>query len=141
MALQMKAKTGIIIRGSRGKREVKDSVIQFAKWLRKKYEFPIKVAVYLLPGKSFTTIDGDEVVASFRWFNINENPRIRLSTGDYSTLCKEFGKAGAIESILISLARQIIRYQNWCRTGKCTDDGVKRKSYKMIDAYFEAAQK
>ncbi len=133
----MRTKTGIIIRGSRGRRDVKDPVIQFAKWLRKKHEFPIRVTVYLLPGESFTTINGDEVVASFRWSSKSKPPYIRLATGDYSALCKQRGKAGALESILLSLARQIIRYQNWCKTGKCVDTGIKSKSYEMIDEYLK----
>ncbi|MFA5260043.1 MAG: hypothetical protein WC450_02315 [Candidatus Omnitrophota bacterium] len=133
----MKTRTGIRIKGERGNKEVRNAVILFAKWLRKNYEFPVRVPVYLLPSATFTTMDGEEVVASFRWFGKHDEPHIRLATGDYLDLCKKFGKEGAIESILLSFARQIVRYQNWCKTGKCTDHGVKSKSYKMVDEYFE----
>ena len=131
-------KTGIVLRGSRGRKDVKIHVLEFAKWLRKTQDFPVRVSIYLLPGDSFVTVDGDTVVASFRWFSTKRNPYIRLATGDYPSLCKEMGRDGAIESILISLARQIVRYQNWCRSGKCTDHGVKQRSYEMVDNFYES---
>jgi hypothetical protein len=137
----MKLRTGLQIRGNRGNKEVKKAVVLFAKWLRKKYEFPIRVAVYLLPGEIFTTLDGKKVVASFRWPDKGDAVCIRLATGDFFDLCNEMGKDEAVESVLLSFARQIVRYQNWCKTGKCTDQGVSRRSNKMLEEYCKSTEK
>ncbi|MCP4265642.1 MAG: hypothetical protein GY777_08720 [Candidatus Brocadiaceae bacterium] len=126
------------LRASRGNKEAKESIKHFTKWLRKNYDFPVPLSVNLLPAETFITMNGDEVVGSFRWFDDDRKPYIRLATGDYPDLCEELGEEAAIDSVLETYARQIIRYQNWCKTGKCTDRGVNTKSTKMLQKYKEA---
>ena len=125
----------LTLRTQRGLPESREPIKKFTKWLRKNYDFPVELSVNLLPGESFSTKDGDQVVGSFRWFDDNQKPYIRLATGDYLDLCDKLGKEKATYSILETYARQFIRYQNWCKTGKCTDNGVKAKSETMIENY------
>jgi len=134
-------RTGLRICGARGNKQVKNSVIRFAEWLRKESDFPIRVAVYLLPGKNFITVDGHRVVASFRWLGRRDEPYIRLVTGDYPDLRAEHGRDIALKMILESLARQIIRYQNWVKTKKVTEHGVDRKGRGLVDHYASFSKK
>jgi hypothetical protein len=131
-------RTGLRVCGQRGNKEVKKSILRFAKWLRQEYEFPIRVPVYLLPGETFLTVDGESCVASFfaPW-NRNEEPYIRLATGDYQGLKRKYGKHAALGMNIESMARQIVRYQNWVRTGKLSDRGVHKKGRQLIEKYLE----
>ena|SRR6478735_1982351 len=130
-------RVGLRICGQRGNSEVKRYILQFAKWLRTECEFPIRVPVYLLPGETFLTIDGKRCVASFfaPWERTDE-PYIRLATGDYPALKKEHGKKVALRMNIESMARQIIRYQNWVRTGKLSDRGVTKKGEQLVEKYL-----
>jgi len=127
----------LILRTKRGVLEAKEPIKRFTKWLRKNYDFPVQLSVNLLPGETFTTMEGKQVVGSFRWFEDGRNPYIRLATGDYLDLCEELGKEDAALSVLETYARQFIRYQNWCKNGKCTDHGVNKKSKTMIENYIK----
>jgi hypothetical protein len=130
-------RTGLRICGHRGNREVKESILQFANWLRATYEFPVRVPVYLLPGESFLTVHGERCVASFfaPWDRMEE-PYIRVATGDYSKLKKKHGKYNALCMNMESMARQIVRYQNWVRTGRLSDRGAAKKGKRMVEQYL-----
>lgn len=56
---------GLRICGKRGEPEVRDALIRYAHWLRTKYEFPMRVPVYLLSGKGVMTSEGHLSTASF----------------------------------------------------------------------------
>lgn len=58
-------RTGLRIKGAHGNPIVKDALVKYAKWLRKRYEFPVRVPVYLFPGDYIITSDYDEVAASY----------------------------------------------------------------------------
>lgn len=125
----------LTLRPHRGLQEVKQPIKEFTKWLGANYDFPVQLSVNLLPGETFITKYDDEVVGSFRWFEDHRKPYIRLATGDFLDLCEQLGKEEIILSVLETYARQFIRYQNWCKTGKCTDRGISSKSKTMIQNY------
>lgn len=134
--LEIGMRTGLRICGARGHPEVRESYIRFARWIRKQYEFPIRVPVYLLPGEDFVTVEGERAVASFfgPW-DRNEEPYIRVATGDYEQLMTDHGKDAALAVMIDSLIRQIIRYHHWVRTGEIPKRVDGRKADRIISQY------
>ena len=129
-------RTGIRIVGHRGHPEVKDALIRFAKWLRKNYEFPIRVPVYLRPERELTNMHGEKCSASFfaPWDNTVE-PYIRIATGDYQDEKLKHGRDNALASFLVSLAHEIIHYQQWLKDNEFHERGVAVKALNIVDKY------
>lgn len=115
---------------------MKDAIVRFARWLRRTYEFPVRVPVYLFPSEVIITMHGDEASASFfaPW-DRTEEPFIRLATGDYPKLKKDYGRNDALAAFLHSLAHETVHYHQWISTGEVTERGVIRKATKMVDEY------
>lgn len=133
---------GLRIRGRRGNPAVRSAVLRFAKWLRLHYDFPMRVPVYLLPGEHFTTIEGKKSVASFFYpHDRTEEPYIRLATGDYNKLRKQYGRDDALAMTLESMARQVIRYQDWVFKGKLNDKTRGERAKRIMNAYSKAVDR
>src|SRR5882724_12034983 len=58
-------RTGLRLRAARGHPEVQAVVRPFVRWLRERYEFPVRVPVYLSPAPQVRTVHGDWCSASF----------------------------------------------------------------------------
>lgn len=134
-------RTGIRICGARGHPEVRKSYIRFARWIRKEYDFPIRVPVYLLPGEEFVTVEDERAVASFfgPW-DRDEEPYIRVATGDYEQLKIDRGRDAALAAMIDSLIRQIIRYHHWVRTGDIPTRVDGRKADRILSRYSEVVE-
>ena len=127
---------GIRIRGSRGNPHVRAALIRFARWLRREYEFPIRVPVYLFPSEQIVTMHGHRVSASFfAPFNRNVEPFIRIATGDYPQLHRQLGRDNALAAFLQSLAHELVHYQQWVATGETSERGVIRRAERIVERY------
>ena len=130
------SRTGIRIRGARGHPEVRVALIRFARWLRQEYEFPIRVPVYLFPSEQIITMYGDRVSASFFAPNDrDEEPFIRIATGDYAQLKKQRGRDNALAAFLHSFAHELVHYQQWVATSEVSERGATRRARRIVDRY------
>lgn len=129
-------RSGIRIRGARGHPEVRDALVRYAVWLRRQYEFPIRVPVYLSPREAIVTMHGHKVSASFfaPW-NQREEPYIRLATGDYPALKRECGRDDALAAFINSLSHEVVHYQQWVETGEVWERGVGVRATGMLRRY------
>ena len=111
-------------------------MIRFARWLRKHYEFPIRVPVYLHAALQLTTRDGESGSAAFfaPW-DRHVEPYIRVATGDYPSLKKTLGRDDALAAIICSVAHEVVHYQQWIATGDIWENGVGRKAVAMLRRY------
>ena len=115
---------------------VRRCLLRYGVWLRRNYAFPIQVSVYLLPGASFTTSDGEQAEASFfAPDSPREEPFIRLATGDYAELQKKLGRDNALACYIGALSRQLIHYQVWLQTGNFATAAELRKGNLMLRRY------
>jgi hypothetical protein len=115
---------------------VRAALIRFARWLRREFEFPIRVPVYLFPSEHIVTMHGDLVSASFfAPFNRSVEPFIRIATGDYPQLSKELGRDNALAAFLQSLAHELVHYQQWVATGETSERGVTRRAQRIVERY------
>ena len=124
------------MRGSRGHPEVSGALIRYAQWLRRHYEFPIRVPVYLSPHEELVTMHGQIASASFfaPWDRKVE-PCIRIATGDYRALKRERGRDNALASFIVSLSHEIVHYRQWVETGDIWERGVGVKARGMLRRY------
>ena len=129
-------RSGLRIRGARGHPEVRGAYVRYAKWLRKNYEFPIRCPVYLYPSDMLLTRDGKLASAIFFGpYDRNEEPNIRIATGDYPDLERADGRDNALASYIHSFSHEIVHYIQWCETGNATERGVERKADSMLRRY------
>lgn len=111
---------------------------RFAKWLRQEFDFPIRVPVYLNPHRHHITVEGEEASASFfAPFDPNVEPYIRIATGEYEDFVAEKGRNNALASHIISLAHEIIHYQQWLVDGNTSEEGIEEEAVAMMHRYAE----
>lgn len=127
---------GLRIRGSRGHPVVRRSLIRFARWLRGEYDFPVRLPVYLYEGDHVVTMHGENVSASFfAPCRRDDEPFIRIATGDYSTLARQVGRDNALAAFLCSMAHEVVHYQQWIATGDTCERGVRVKARAIVRRY------
>lgn len=109
--------------------EVKRACKEFCKWLRTEYYFPVRIPVYIKSSEKIKAQDGDLVSGTFLGpFNLNEEPYIRISTGDYEKLLEKRGKNNALAAILTSIAHELTHYFQWINGIKLTERGEERQA-------------
>src|SRR5678816_1229711 len=107
-------RSGLRIRATRGHPEVRAVILPFARWLRRQHAFPVRVPVYLSAAPQIVTMHGEPVSASFfaPWSRRVE-PYVRIATGDFPTLMRRWGRNRAAVSHLVSLAHEVLHYEQW----------------------------
>ncbi|MCI8589340.1 MAG: hypothetical protein HFE77_01285 [Clostridiales bacterium] len=131
---------GIYLRFSKGvNKELRSAILDFVKWVRQTYIFPVKVIAYIKASQFI--INGqtkEQVVASiFLPFDQEVSPYIRLATGDYEELIEELDVFSAKCATLASLAHEITHYYQWIKDLPLdetqADRLARKKVYKYID--------
>ena len=114
---------------------VKSSILEFAKWLRHYYFFPIRVPVYIKASATIRALDGDLVSATFfEPFDRTVEPYIRVATGDYEELVQEVGKEAAHFVILETIAHELTHYFQWINNVQLTEIGYERQASRHAHA-------
>ena len=122
--------------------EVKTSIQNMVNWLRKKYVFPIRIHVYVKKGLLIKARDGDMVEDLFFWPDCRDDePYIKIATGDYFEYVDEVGKDEAILPILRSLLQELTHYFQWLNGMEFNSDTLPRQArryaIKILDEYLE----
>jgi hypothetical protein len=140
--MRNKRRSGLRIKDQGGAPEVKAALIRFARWLRQRYSFPIRVPVYLYAVDQLRTMDGKEGSAIFfaPWDRRVE-PYIRIATGDFSKMRVEHGRDHALAAYIGSLAHEVIHYQQWIATGATSEFGVRRKARALVLQYSKTVDR
>lgn len=73
-------------------------------------------------------------------YNKNEEPYIRMATGDFEELVSERGEENAIYAILECMAHEIIRYRQWLENpdmdAEKAETEAERESTNLVDEYL-----
>ncbi|MBK5491355.1 hypothetical protein JFT95_29105 [Bacillus sp. TH17] len=125
--------------------EVRRAIKEFCKWLRQEYFFPIRVPIYVKSACKIKAIDGKLVYGTFfEPFNRNDEPYIRISTGDYYDTLEKNGKDNALGSYLVTIAHELTHYFQWINDINLTKIGYERQattySGYIIDEYKETRE-
>ncbi|CJC72006.1 Uncharacterised protein [Streptococcus pneumoniae] len=90
-------------------------------------------------------MDGELVYGTFfEPFNRNDEPYIRISTGDYYETLKKNGKDDALGYYLVTIAHELTHYFQWINDINLTKIGYERQattySGYIIDEYKETRE-
>ncbi|UNL86624.1 DUF2750 domain-containing protein [Priestia koreensis] len=134
----MKHRIGLRIRSEKGvHEEVRKACLAFANWLRWQMEFPMRVVVYLKKKEQIRS-NGEWVSASFfAPFSLEEEPYMRIATGDYPQLIEELGREDALLAILISFAHEIIHYQQWLDGREFSEQEAEEQGERLVYDYCD----
>lgn len=109
--------------------EVRRACIEFGHWLRREFCFPLRVTIYFKSDPFIKAYDGEDVSATFfEPFSKNREPYIRIATGDYHKMLKEWGKDNALAAILGSIAHELTHYFQWLNNVNLTDSGSEKQA-------------
>jgi hypothetical protein len=109
--------------------EVKRSCIEFAKWIRKQYYFPIRVPVYFKLSRRIKCQDGDLVPGKiYLPFDKSFEPYITLATGDIDELRQELGEDNALGAIMGSMVHELTHYFQWVNDISLSDIQAERQA-------------
>lgn len=134
-------RTGLRITSMKGiNPEVRRACLEFIKWLRTQMDFPIRVVIYLKRDYRIKNKDTKESVTAtfFAPYTHDEEPYIRIATGDYDELLNEIGKDNALFSYLHSIAHEIVHYKQWLIDPMCefSEEEADLKAERLIDKYI-----
>ena len=118
----MTVRKGLRIRINKSNAEIANHFKLFAAWLRKHYDFPIRLPVYLSDKKYVVDKEGESCVSIFfAPYDNQVEPYIKIATGDFQDLVEERGKESAVFDILFSFALDIKKYQKWLASNSTVD--------------------
>ena len=86
-----------------------------------------------------TTVDGLRAVATFfaPW-DREQEPYIRIATGDHDDIESECGRDDALAEYIDSLSHEIVHYLQWVETGETWERGVSVRATAMLRKYGQA---
>lgn len=118
--------------------EIKQSIYILGKWMRRRFEFPIRVVVYLKEEKGIISSTGEEVSATFfAPYQKSEEPYIKIATGDYEEMVRTCDEGFAIYPYLVSMAHEIVHYQQWLDDRPFDEEEAERESERIVDNFIE----
>ncbi len=135
-------RTGLRIRCLKGvDPEVRRACIEFGKWLRQNYNFPIRVVIYLKPDYQIKNQEGEMVSATFfAPYCKEEEPFIKISTGDYDELVTKWGEDDALAAYLNSIAHEIIHYIQWLDDRPLSEREANTKGKQIVRKYAQTRE-
>ncbi|RJG22784.1 hypothetical protein [Paenibacillus thiaminolyticus] len=135
-----KERTGLRIRSDKNVDVVlKKAFVHFAKWLRCHYNFPKRVPVYVKESYYIITHCSKEQVSAtfFAPYDKQDEPYIRIATGDFYDLEQEHGRRDAILMTLKSLAHELQHYYQWLDDEEFLEDEAEEGARELIIEYIE----
>lgn len=121
---------GLVLRFQKGvDSEVRRSCIEFAKWLRKQYYFPIRIPIYFKSSEQIRTQSGELVSAKFFGpYSKTVEPYISIATGDIKEIEKNKGKDESLAAVLCSMVHELTHYFQWINNIEITDEQAERQA-------------
>lgn len=133
---------GLRIVGGRGPRDVRRCLVRYARWLRERVEFPVRLTVYLSPRKVLTTSAGAlEHAILFVDPDRSEPPYILIAAGDWNELRRERGRDNALSAYLHVLSEEIVHYRQWIERKPPSRRGAERKGDALVAAYAKCVDR
>lgn len=120
-------------------RELREFYLNFAKWLRGKYVFPVHVTVYVLNQEKVRLRNGSLQYGSFRWYP-KRSPRIKVPSKVEAELLEECSLAEVYVMILSSLVHELSHYFQWVSGLQQTNAVSERQAnyyrFRIIEQFF-----
>lgn len=112
---------------------------RFVRWLRKKYAFPVSVRVYVKDCEQVRLLSGRMAYGSFRWFEGDRLPCIRLPARIEERLRAEYSDMDIYYSVLSSLVHELTHYLQWVEVLEQSDAVSERQAnhyrFRLIEQF------
>lgn len=109
--------------------DVRDGCLEFARWLRDHYAFPVRVPVYVKAERKIRAMDGEHVYGTcFCPDRLDAEPYIKIATGDYPEICEKDGRESALAEVLCTLSHELTHYYQWLNQLELTPRGAERQA-------------
>jgi len=109
--------------------DVKEAIKNVLIWLRKQYKFPVRIRIYVKKDVLVKAKDGDEVPDLFFWpYSRDDEPYIKIATGDYLDLIQRLEKDDALATILVALLEELTHYFQWLNGLEFTSENLKEQA-------------
>jgi len=114
----------------------------FAKWLRNKYVFPMRVNVYIKNTFYIKAADGENVSATFFGpFDRLAEPYIKIAAGDFYDLAEKYDEFNALCDSMASLAHELTHYYQWLNDAALSEIQEERQACyyakKIVRSYLD----
>lgn len=126
-------------------KNIRRACIDFGNWIRIRYYFPVRVIIYFKSTPYIKASDGEFVSATFfEPFSKADEPFIKIATGDYHLMVREWGEDNALAAILGSIVHELTHYFQWISDSCLTDIGLERQASryrkKIINEYAQTRE-
>lgn len=111
--------------------EVRRSCMEFGRWLRKEFYFPVRVTIYVKAVPRIRAKDGELVVGTcWRPTRLDEEPYIRIAAGDYRELLEKrnWPKDNILACYLTVISHELTHYFQWVNGVNLTPIGEERQA-------------
>lgn len=121
--------------------EVKRSCKEFIMWIRREYEFPIRLVIYFKDNYLIKNKEGKQVSATFLApYEKDIEPYAKIAVGDFGDLIVKYGKDNALAAILTSIAHEITHYFQWINDKELEEKQAIRKANQIIFKYSQVRE-
>lgn len=126
----IECRTGLRLRYEKGiDPTLRSCIADFCRWIRREFDFPIRVVIYVKNTEQIRAKDGELVAGTFfEPFDRSVEPYIRVAVGDYSKLSAEWGSFNAAATELECIAHELSHYYQWLNDIKLTPSGQERQA-------------
>ena len=119
--------------------DLKEAILSYVHWLKKNYEFPIRIPIYFKHSYFIRARDGDMVSAIFfEPSNYYDEPYISIAIGDYDDLVERVGRDNAIATVLRTVTHELTHYFQWINNVELTEVGYERQAVRYADIIIDA---
>lgn len=117
--------------------DVRQAVLKFATWLRRHYDFPMRLTVYLFAEERISSSSGEYGVSLFfEPAKKTGDSVIYAASGDYEELIRKRGnRDDALCEIVCEIANHVVSYQNWVFNHNWSKATVRRRWKALMYAY------
>lgn len=138
-------KQGIQVIGNHCNQELKLAICRFVKYLKTQYEFPVLLKIILCDSSELISPFDQDTCVSFSWVpdeptDIYRYPYILCTTGDYLKDKEKRGRDNALAAYIHDIAKHILRYQKWLKTGSINVYAINIKATEILDQYAETRE-
>ena len=133
---------------------LRTEILSFAKWLRKRYWFPIRVEIRFLNHEEFCINENKSVVALFNyqtnWDNVTAKekacPLVYIAMGKYRNQLKKHGFEETIYNYIFSVVHELTHYYQWYfyefekRSSKSLETEANSWAYLLAGEFMSGAE-
>ena len=113
--------------------------LRFIRWVRKKYVFPGTIRIYVKDCEQVRLLSGRMAYGSFRWFDGDRPPYIRLPARINNSLREQYSDEDLYDSVLSSLVHELTHYFQWAEKLVQSDAVSERQAnyyrYRLIETF------